>query len=246
MTAAEFLHPLKKAGRRDQVQAALYFLKHYQGRGAVRGSEIRDLLVLSRIPGAKGMNVSRDLANSIPFVHQPSDSGSWAITGRGEERVRGLLGLRGRLSDSPDPEADAAILQRLARASTDDATREYIEEAVKCLRVDARRAAVVFLWSGAVSVIREEVWRHGAKAIEATLQSHNPKARFRKKGDFSTVKDADLLQATQDLGVYDKSEKKRLGEALDLRNDCGHPVKYKPGEKKVSSFIEDVVGIVFA
>jgi len=25
-----------------------------------------------------------------------------------------------------------------------------------------------------------------------------------------------------------------------------HPVKYKPGEKKVSSFIEDVVNVVFA
>jgi hypothetical protein len=36
-----------------------------------------------------------------------------------------------------------------------------------------------------------------------------------------------------------------LEEALNLRNRCGHPTKYRPGEKKVSSFIEDVAGIVF-
>ena len=60
-----------------------------------------------------------------------------------------------------------------------------------------------------------------------------------------TVKDGDLIQVAQDLSVYDKSEKKRLGEALDLRNDCGHPVRYKPGEKRVSSFIEDLTSIVF-
>ena len=48
-----------------------------------------------------------------------------------------------------------------------------------------------------------------------------------------------------DLSIFDKSEKRQLGQALDLRNDCGHPVKYKPGEKKVSSFIEDVTSIVF-
>ena len=49
----------------------------------------------------------------------------------------------------------------------------------------------------------------------------------------------------QDLGLFDKAEKTTLGEALDLRNRCGHPSKYVPGVKKVSSFIEDVVGIVF-
>jgi hypothetical protein len=44
--------------------------------------------------------------------------------------------------------------------------------------------------------------------------------------------------------VFDRSEKKQLKQALDLRN-CGHPVKYKPGERKVSSFIEDVINVVF-
>jgi hypothetical protein len=72
-----------------------------------------------------------------------------------------------------------------------------------------------------------------------------PRAKLKKHEDFANVKDSELLQVAQDLAVYDKSEKKRLGEALDLRNDCGHPVKYKPREKKVASFIEDVVGIVW-
>ena len=46
------------------------------------------------------------------------------------------------------------------------------------------------------------------------------------------------------MSVIDKSEKGHLKQALDLRNDCGHPVKYKPRENKVSAFIEDVVSIV--
>jgi hypothetical protein len=37
-----------------------------------------------------------------------------------------------------------------------------------------------------------------------------------------------------------------LEHGLDLGNACGHASKYTPGGKKVSSFIEDVVGIVFA
>lgn len=78
------------------------------------------------------------------------------------------------------------------------------------------------------------------------IKGHRPKASdFKKKDDFAYVNDATLLQVAQDLGVIDKTEKQRLGEALDLRNSCGHPSKYTAREKKVSAFIEDVIGIVW-
>jgi hypothetical protein len=54
------------------------------------------------------------------------------------------------------------------------------------------------------------------------------------------------LLAAKDLGQLDKNQKDTLEEALDLRNRCGHPGKYKPGVKKVSSYIEDIVSIVFS
>jgi hypothetical protein len=47
------------------------------------------------------------------------------------------------------------------------------------------------------------------------------------------------------MEIYDKSQKRRLNEALDLRNDCGHPGKYRPGEKKVASVVEDVLATVW-
>jgi hypothetical protein len=89
------------------------------------------------------------------------------------------------------------------------------------------------------------MWKKGKRQIEEAIQGRNPKGRFRRKDDFSFVKDSTLLDLTGDLAMFDKSQRKRLGEALDLRNDCGHPVKYRPGEKKVSSFIEDLLQVVF-
>ena len=239
MTLPEFLHPLRDAGKPEQVQAVLYYLKHYEGRDGVPVRDVRTALVRARVPRAQKANIAQALARSVPRVHQVGD-GLWGLTLTGEEHVRGHLGI------GTDPGPDVSSLEALARGVADEATRGYIEEAVACLRADARRAAVVFLWSGAVAAIRNEVLQHGARQIEAALQRGNQKAKFRKKDDFSAVKDSDLLQVAQELGVYDKSEKRHLGAALDLRNDCGHPVKYRPGEKKVSSFIEDVVGIVFA
>ena len=63
---------------------------------------------------------------------------------------------------------------------------------------------------------------------------------------FSYIKDRITLLAAQSLGVLDKNQKDTLIEALDLRNRCGHPGKYRPGVKKVSAFVEDITSIVFA
>ncbi len=67
-----------------------------------------------------------------------------------------------------------------------------------------------------------------------------------KLDHFAYIQDKVALLAAQDLGMFDKSEKDTLQEALDLRNRCGHPAKYKPGVKKVSSLIEDLISTVFS
>lgn len=124
--------------------------------------------------------------------------------------------------------------------------RGYIEEAIKCLSVGALRAAVVFLWTGSIRTLQREAFAKGATKLNAAILKHDPKARTVKKlEDFAYIKDAVSLLAFQELGILDKGEKGALEEALNLRNRCGHPTSYVPGIKKASSFIEDVVGIVF-
>ena len=246
MTLIEFLYPLRKALRKEQALAVLYFIKEERHEEEVPTSDIRQALVDGGIPQARKMNISQALKAAAPYARRVGPYGVWAITKSGEDHVRDLLGLP---EAPPQATHDVRDLESLAGKVGDTTVRDYIEEAIKCLRADARRAAVVFLWSGAVATIRDLVWTAvtNPATIDAALKNHNPKARdFKKKGDFDYVSDAPLLEITVDLAVFDRSEKKQLKQALDLRNDCGHPVKYRPGEKKVSSFIEDVVNIVFA
>ena len=74
----------------------------------------------------------------------------------------------------------------------------------------------------------------------------DPKAKpIKKVDDLVLVKESVLLLSLQELGLVDKNQRSVLEDCLNLRNKCGHPGKYKVGEKKVSSFIEDLVGIVF-
>jgi hypothetical protein len=244
MTLAEFLDPLRKSAKKDQVLAALYYFKHQTPEPQATASKLKTELAAAQVPRARSANYSDVLARLVPNVHKVQ-TGRWEITETGENRVRSLLGIED-LGSAPAVDNDVQALLDVSANLKDEAVRAYVDEGIKCLSVDARRAAVVFIWAGAVHTLREEAWGFGSKAIDAALKSHHPKARtFAKKGDFAYVKDIDLLQVAQDFEIIDKSQKTMLEQGLDLRNSCGHPVKYQPQEKKVSGFVEDVLQIVF-
>jgi hypothetical protein len=247
MTLGEFLHPLSRASQRDLVLSVMYFLKRYEDTDAVTTADIAAAFKRAKhTKGKKIVSLAAVMNQAVPYVESSGSDGRrllWMLTDTGDKHVRKLLDLP---DAEPEVEHDVGTLQKLAAKISDEAVRGYVDEAILCLRVGALRAATVFLWTGAVVSLRESVWAHGPAAIDTALKSHNSKARdFQKEDDFSYVKDADLLQIAQDLSVLDKSEKTMLKQALDLRNNCGHPVKYNPSVKKVSAFVEDVVGIVW-
>jgi hypothetical protein len=145
-----------------------------------------------------------------------------------------------------ESDADVHALEQVVAKIVDEGTRDYLEEAVRCLRADARRACIVFAWTGAIRVIHDQLLKAGNAALSAAIQKHDARARPVSTMDhFAYIKDKTTLLAAQELGIFDKSEKDTLEENLGLRNRCGHPGKYQPREKKVASFIEDLVTIVF-
>jgi hypothetical protein len=249
VTLGEFLHPLAKASQRDLVLATLYYLERYEDKDAVTTTEIKAAFTKAKHARGKKIQLAAVLNQAVPYVHVPAGKVAgqrllWALTDSGKKHVRDLLKLP---ASEPEVEHDVGTLQAVAARIPDDQARSYVEEAITCLQVGALRASVVFLWTGAVAVLRDGIWNHGAKSIDGAIKVHRPKAPdFKKKDDFGYVNDALLLQVAQDLAIVDKTQKQRLGEALDLRNGCGHVSKYSPGVKKVSSFIEDVVGIVWS
>jgi hypothetical protein len=247
MTLAEFLAPLGPGSQRGVCLGVLYYHQHYRGRPSLTTEEIRDELVRARMPKASRINVADVLNKSGALVDSPGESGKrrlWQLTTSGETHIRARLNLP---ATAPEIEYDVATLEALAANVVDPIVRDYILEAIKCLSIGALRAAVVFLWTGAIRTLQEEAVAKHTPNLNPAISKHDPRARqVTKLEDFAYIKDATALLAFQELGILDKGEKATLGEALDLRNRCGHPTKYKPGVKKASSFIEDVVGIVFA
>jgi hypothetical protein len=247
MTIVEFLHPILDQPHRDLCVAALYYAKRFDQAESLTVDELRSLLRRARAKGVNRINIADVLSKSAPFVDAAGKKGKaflWAITSSGEKHVRSLLKI---------PEIDLATvhevgtLERLIRGISDPAVAHYLTEAVTCLRVDALRAAIVFLWAGAVRTIQKQMFDLGPPNVDSAVRKFDPKSRTMKSiDDFAYIKDSTMLLAAQELGIFDKNERSILDEALSLRNKCGHPGKYRPGPKKAASFIEDVLTIVFS
>jgi len=247
MTLAEFLAPIWSAPQREKCLAVLYYHLRYLSTPSLTVEQVREELLRARVPKASKINVADVLNKSGAFVDSAGLAGNrrlWQLTLSGEKHIRAKLNLP---ASQPEIEHDVTTLEALAAKITDAVVREYVLEAIKCLSVSALRAAVVFLWTGAIRTLQQNALNSYHTQLNPAIMKHDPKARtVNKVEDFAYIRDATALLAFQDLGILDKGEKSTLEEALDLRNRCGHPTKYVPGVKKTSSFIEDVVGIVFA
>jgi hypothetical protein len=247
MTLIEFLHPLKGSAQKNLVLGTLFYFKRYKEQPAMPAADIKAAMRQAKVPKAKAMNVNAVINSAAPYVHSTGadDHGSFLfeITGEGEKYIREKLGLN---TPEAQVEHDVSALEAIAAKTADETVRGYIEEAVTCLRAGALRAAVVFLWTGAVRALQEKALDDHAQTLNPAIQKHDPKARaVTKIDDYAYIKDKTFLLACGDIGLLDKGERSTLEDALNVRNRCGHPTKYKPGVNKAASFVEDVVGIVW-
>jgi hypothetical protein len=247
VTLVEFLAPLAKKTHQDRILAVLYYLERYEQKPTLTAEDVRQGLRTARAKGWAKVNVADVLSKSGPLVDRSGVQGKsrlWNLTDSGRDNVRKLLALPMK---NVEVEHDVGTLAGLVVKVADADVRDYLGEAVKCLQVGALRACTVFVWVAAIRMIQSEMIAKGSAAVTAAIQKHDTKARtVNNLDDFAYIKDATTLLAAKELGILDKNEKDTLTEALNLRNRCGHPGKYRPGVKKVSAFVEDVTSIAFA
>lgn len=247
MTLVEFVAPLYKKTHQDRILAVLYYRERYEQTTALTVDGIRQGLKSARVKGWAKVNVADVLSKSGPLVDTSGLQGKkrlWNLTDSGREHVRKLLGLP---KADLEIEHDVGTLEDLVAKVSDDDVRDYLDEALRCLQVGALRACAVFVWTAGIRTIHTGMMAKGSAAVTAAVQKHDPRARIvNSVDDFAHVKDSTTLLAAKDLGILDKNEKDTLTDALNLRNQCGHPGKYRPGAKKVSALVEDVTSIVFA
>ncbi|MBT2264631.1 MULTISPECIES: hypothetical protein [Rhodococcus] len=253
MTLTELLSSIGKESQVKRLLATLFFLEVVESSYPVSSATAKNAILSARVPGAKNWNVPTLFTKAAANVEYKGDDDNgrklWQLTSSGRKLVTSFVDTSQLQTASAKhrEKSDVEQIRATIEGIQNSDAKEYAGEAVDCLSVGCRRAAIVFMWVAATHEIQDRVWNSSTpQNITAAAQKHNPKAKgAKKRDDLVEYNEALLLQVAQDLGVIDKNEKSELSKCLDLRNACGHPNKYRPGEHKTKAHIEDIVTILF-
>ena len=168
----------------------------------------------------------------------------WKLNSKGQAYISKLLGP---LAILPLPKIATTLRSHLDNVK-DDNSRKFLTEAIACFESRLWRAAVVFTWVGAVSILQDHVLVKKLAVFNAAGQKRFSKnwRDVKSKDDFSRLREADFLQVAYECGAIGKPIWLELKGCLTLRNNCGHPNTFSVGENRASGHIESLIDNVFA
>ncbi len=202
--------------------------------------ELKGIAISSGLRAAAKWNISDYLSKAKGLAIRTASG--WELTAGGKAHIASVAGP---LLPSVSVLVVSSLKKQLALIPS-DATRSFVEEAVKCLEAKLYRAAIVTSWVGAISVLYDEITRAHLDAFNAEAVRRDPKWRTAKStDDLARMKEFDFLQILVGISIIGKSVKDELEVCLKLRNGCGHPNSLVVGEHKASAHVETLIQNVF-
>lgn len=186
-------------------------------------------------------NVSDTLRKAKGLITKVKDG--WILTAQGQTYANQKL-LHHPLSTKTVAKGLRHLLSNIKSLES----KAFVEEAIQCLEADAYKAAVVFSWIGAVSVLYDYVIAHRLPDFNNEAKSRDAKWKMAStRDDLARMKESDFLDILAALSVIGKNVKEHLkNNCLHLRNSCGHPSSLKVSKHNVEAHIEFLVQNVFA
>jgi len=131
----------------------------------------------------------------------------------------------------------------------------YLEEAQRCLTVDALKACIVLGWCATISRIHQKIEELGYDVFsEATVRmSAKTTGRFKSfkrqfsiesRSELQTVFDTDLLWILEFMELIDNNQHQRLRHCFELRNNSAHPGLAPIKGPNLYAFYSDISEIV--
>ncbi|WP_183577859.1 hypothetical protein HDF18_10530 [Mucilaginibacter sp. X5P1] len=168
----------------------------------------------------------------------------WTLTISGKSHIIGANLLNKHKSNLTNDVTDLRV--HLATINNSH-TKNFLEEAISCLEADQKRAAVVFSWIGAVSLLYDEVINNHLPAFNVESIRRDAKWKPAKNADdLGKMKEVEFLNTLESISIIGKNVKQELQQCLQLRNACGHPNSLMIGVRKVAAHIEILILNVFS
>lgn len=146
-----------------------------------------------------------------------------------------------------------SIAPYVAALPTEEGT--YLDEAQRCLSVNALKGCIVLGWCATIARIHEQIAKIGYDkfsnaTVEMTARDYGRYKPFKKKmmidslSELQRVFDTDVLWVLEFLELIDSNQHQRLRTCFELRNHCAHPGQAPVEPENVYAFYSDITKIV--
>jgi hypothetical protein len=132
---------------------------------------------------------------------------------------------------------------------------DYLDEAQRCLSVEALRGCIVLGWCATIARIHEKIEQIGfskfSKATEemaakttGRFKPYNKKFAVESLSEFQRIFDTELLWVLEYLELIDGNQHQRLRHCFDMRNHSAHPGLAPISGENLYSFFSDITKFV--
>ncbi|RTL63286.1 MAG: hypothetical protein EKK41_23560 [Hyphomicrobiales bacterium] len=166
----------------------------------------------------------------------------WEITDSGKQHLHNI----GVSMTSPAAVQVSIELREALSNVSDESTRAFVEEAIKCHEAELHRSAVVMSWLAAVHVLQTHVVNNRLAEFNQEAIRVNPKWKAAKTADdLGRMKESEFLERLAAISMLGKNVKDQLQACLNLRNSAGHPNSLEFGGPSVVHHIDVLIKNVF-
>ena len=128
---------------------------------------------------------------------------------------------------------------------------DYLDEAQRCLSVEALRGCIVLGWCATIARIHDKGYDKFTKATEemaakttGRFKAFNKKLPVESLSELQRVFDTDILFVLEYLELIDSNQHSRLRHCFDMRNHSAHPGQAPITGENLYSFFSDITQIV--
>jgi hypothetical protein len=213
---------------------------HADGKERFAASEIRAYYEAHHL--SQPANIHQQLANLVQQHDVLKDSQGYRLA----KHVRDALAARYGQRQST-VQVDKLLLELPARVP-DLAARSFLDEAIRCFRCGAFRAAIVMTWNLAFDHLCLFIVKNHLAAFNRQWPLSYPRDHQRariqaiaKREDFAELKESQVIQICRSAGIVTGDIFKVLDEKLDKRNSAAHPSDLVITSLQAEAFIDELV-----
>lgn len=125
----------------------------------------------------------------------------------------------------------------------DSQERSFLEEAIRCYRVEAFRATIVMVWTLTMDHLQKHIFGHRLTDFNVAVGAHSDKKMRQvvNYDDFSDFKESRLIELMRNANIISNDVRKILDEKLGIRNSAGHPSGITFSGHKTTEFALDLI-----